>query len=97
MITKSLCAEHKTFAKAGNNRSEYYSPFKRTCDEVSRAVRKNPGINMKSLIENITHHYASASSAKASLSYWVKTGKIKGIKMEHDGRSIKFYPEGTHA
>lgn len=92
-ILGSLCEEQKTYAKAGNNRSEFYSPFKRTCNEVARAVHANPGINMKSLIEKIDHHYASVSSAKTSLRYWTDAGKIQGVRAERDGRIIKFYPE----
>jgi hypothetical protein len=91
-ILSSLCKEQKTYSKAGNNRSEYYSPFKRTCNEVARAVHANPGINLKSLIEKVDHHYASASSARNSLRYWAETGKIRGIRMERDGKFIKFFP-----
>ena len=95
-ILGSLCEEQKTYAKAGNNRGSYYSPFKRTCHEVARTVHANPGISLKSLIEKVDHHYASASSARTSLRYWAEAGKIRGIRMEKEGKFIKFYPESTH-
>lgn len=92
-ILNGLCDEQKTYAKAGNNRGEFYSPFKRTCDNIVRIVKSNPGINLKSLIETVDHHYASVASARSSIRYWADTGKIKGIKMERNGRFINFYPD----
>ena len=55
-------------------------------------MHANPGINLKSLIEKVDHHYASASSVRASLRYWAEVGKIEGIRMGKDLKLIRFYP-----
>ena len=60
--------------------------------DIARTVHANPGINLKSLIEKVDHHYASASSARASLRYWAEAGKIKGIRMGKDWKLARFYP-----
>lgn len=91
-ISQNLYQEQKTYAKAGNDRSEYYSPFRRTCNLIAKTVSENPGINLKTLIEKVDHHYASVSSARSSIRHWAEAGKIRGIRMERDGRFIKFYP-----
>ena len=60
--------------------------------DIARTVHTNPGINLKSLIEKVDHHYASASSARASLRYWAEAGKIEEIRMGKDWKFMRFYP-----
>ena len=55
-------------------------------------MHTNPGINLKSLIEKVDHHYASASFSRASLRYWAEARKTKGIRMGKDWKLARFYP-----
>jgi len=90
-VTKLLTEEQKTWAKAGNADGNFYTPFQGTSRIVQDMVRKNPGINLKKLVETITHHYASDTTARACISKWVQTGVIPNIRYEREGRSIRFY------
>lgn len=92
-ITSCLTEEHKTFAKAGNPDGRRLTPFQITCQRVAKKVKANPGISLKDLIEGLDHHYASSQSARSSISTWVQAGMIEGIKVERDGRFLRFYVE----
>ena len=92
-IKNFLCEEQKHFAKAGSQ-NKHYTPFRQTSLKVIRIVKKHPGIILKDLIDKLEyHHYASDVSAKASISHWIQTGVIKGIRYEKDGRYLRFYPD----
>ncbi|MFH0972067.1 MAG: hypothetical protein V1835_05890 [Candidatus Micrarchaeota archaeon] len=92
-IKSHLCDQQKTFAKAGNAEGKYWTPYQETCQNINAAVRLQPGIILKDLIDTVKHHYASKASATSSISHWAQGGKIKGIRCERDGRFLRFYPE----
>lgn len=87
-----LRPEHQTWAKAGNNRSERYSPFKATCRAVADYVLANPGVSLKELVENIPTHYHTTATARSCLKIWIESGNVKGVQMKREGRLIKLYP-----
>lgn len=87
-----LSDRHKDYAPAGNARSLYYTPFKRTCESVLAAVKKTPGITMKELIASIQTHYASEASARSCLAYWIEAGKVEGVRGEKDKGKWRLYP-----
>jgi len=84
-ITKHLDEKMRTFAKAGNASGKRWTPFMRTCSNITEYVRRNPGCTLKQLLDNIPHHYASRSSARSSLSYWLRMGKVPGVVCSTDG------------
>jgi hypothetical protein len=92
-IRDRLTDAHRTYAEAGNADGRRWSPFKETCDRVRMAVERQPGITMKELLDGITTHYASTASAKSSIAYWARQGKIDGVRCELDGRRLRFFPE----
>lgn len=79
-------------AQAGNADSHFYSRFKQTCTEVQRFVKLRPGCTLKQVIEGIRHHYASTSSARASLAHWMERGKVPGVRLERDGKVATVWP-----
>jgi hypothetical protein len=91
-IRKRLCDKHKTWARAGSH-SGYWTPFQETSRCVLATVRKNPGVSLKELIDDIKHHYSSDATARACISKWVQNGVIQGIETRREGKLLKFYPE----
>lgn len=89
----SLRPEHQTFAPAGNARADYWSPFQQTCRELAIFVAKHPGCSLKDAVAMVDHHYASPASAVSSLRHWLSEGKVKGIRVEREGRRIALYTE----
>lgn len=92
-IREKCRAEHKTFAPAGNSYGARWTPFQATAKEVVSMVKRNPGISMKDLVDNIQTHYYSAKTARSALTKWLITGVIKGVKVEREGRALKLFPE----
>lgn len=92
-LREKLRPEHQTWAKAGNNRSERYSPFKGTCRDVAEFVKQNPGTTLKQLIDSVPTHYQSTSTARSCLKHWIEAGKLDGVRLERDGKFIKLYPQ----
>lgn len=90
-----LREEQKTWAEAGNNQGRRYTPFQGTRQSVQKYVKRNPGCTIKDLIENVSHHYSTPTSAKACILRWIESGVIDGIRMDIDQRPYKLYPEGN--
>lgn len=82
LLKNALCEEQKTYAEAGNSRSHFYSPFKKTRDALIQLVERKPGIRLKVAIGEISHHYASSTTAVSSLRIWINNGLIKGLRLE---------------
>lgn len=91
-LAKVLREEHKTFAPAGNAASRFYSPWQGTCDDVARFVAKHPGATLREMLAQVSTHYASAASARSSLTKWIEAGKVRGVRMERDGKALRLYP-----
>lgn len=91
-IREFLTLEHKTFAIAGNADGKYFTPFQGTCIEVLKLVKEYPGIDLKTLILNIDHHYSSDATARACISRFAHDEVIGGVKVEREGKFLKFYP-----
>jgi len=88
----ALMEEQQYYSEAGNAEGQFFTPFKRTCEEVAFIVERNPGIKLKDLIDKIKHHYSSDTSARTNLAKWAKKGIIEGVRVEMDGRYLRFYP-----
>ncbi len=81
----------KTYAAAGNNNGQHWSPYKQTCMSILEYVRAHPGCCLRDLIQNIKHHYASRSGATQCVSYWAQAGKVPGVECRRDGKYLRFY------
>lgn len=93
LLRESLNDNQKTFADAGNNNRNYWTPFKNTCRTINTVVKEKPGIGLKELISSIEHHYHTEVTARACISKWVQKGVIKGVRCEREGKHLRFYPD----
>lgn len=85
--------EQKTYAKAGS-KNGYFTPFKKTCQNLENYVKDNPGTSLKDAILNIDHHYKNTNSAFFSLQKLLMSGQIQtGFYALFEGKSIKLYPK----
>jgi hypothetical protein len=94
LIKQYLHEEQKTFAAAGNNAGQFWSPFKATCQEVYRYVRLNPGVTIKEVVSNIKTHYRRPYTAQVCLLRWILEGKVAGLSYEQDGTRYLLYTTG---
>lgn len=94
-IAGRLAPEHKTHAQAGAvGGGGRWTPWRATCEEIARFVALHPGATIKSVVDNIKHHYRTPSTARSSIATWVKAGKVPGVKCEPaaDGK-LALWPE----
>lgn len=96
-IRNALSEAHKTFAEAGNSQGRRWSPFRETSRRVQEIVKMYPGCNLKFLVDNVNHHYASNQSFKANVPTLIRSGVIEGIEIREDGRKLTFFPESACA
>lgn len=83
----------KNAAAAGSQAGGYWTPFSETCREVLSRVREKPGITMKELMDGLKHHYSTDASARSCLALNAREGLVKGVRVEREGRMIRFYPK----
>jgi hypothetical protein len=87
-MLSSLAPEQQTAAEAGTNRGGHWTPFRRTCYELSRVVRENPGLTLKEALSRFDHHYANTKSATSNLPEWIDKGKVPGVRLDRsDGKA----------
>lgn len=94
-LRKVLTPEHKTFAAAGNADSLRWTPYQRTCRALAQLVAAKPGICLKDAIADTEHHYVSDNTARACIRHWLDCGKVRGVRLEREGRYLRLYPEAT--
>ena len=90
-IRSVLTEEHKTFAQAGNDKGERWTPFQGLKKKLVEAVAEQPGIKISEFAECTEHHYGTDQAAVRTLRRVIKQGGIKGIEVRHGGRC---YPAG---
>lgn len=82
-LAKELRPEHKTHAKAGAiGGGGRWTPFRGTCEALARIVEREPGITLKAAVDGIKHHYRTASSARGSLTKWIRDGAVPGVMLK---------------
>ena len=73
---------------AGNDRSEYITKFKLTVEKLDRFMEDKENYIWNKLIEKLDHHYSNDKSASGALSKLIKTGHIKGYRIEKIDKKI---------
>ena len=91
-LRAALRDEHRTFAPAGNAAGSYWSPFQATCKALREKATREPGQTMREVIATIQHHYASPASARGALTRWIETGRVPGVEVRRDGKTLRVYP-----
>lgn len=89
----SLREEQKDYVEAGSANGGYWTPFKKTSEDVINFIKENKGCDIKDLVSGIEHHYASNSSARASITKYLQDGVIPGVKVVNDDKKFRFYFE----
>lgn len=90
-----LYEAQKTHSAAGNNTASFYSPFQQTVINIKDYLAKCPsGANIKDIMSNIRHHYASDSTAKHCIMKYINEGIIKGIGIRKGKQNIYYLEEG---
>lgn len=89
LLEKQLVPERKLVGEgvAGGNRGGFFTPFKRTCWELERIVKEQPGITLKEALGQFKHHYSNTRSAMCNLPEWIDKGKVEGVRIDRsDGK-----------
>lgn len=86
------------YAPAGTNQGGYWTPWKQTCAEIRRAVRRAEGGTTRELVASIQHHYGSDTTARSTLLRWAQGQKIEGVRVERgDDGQYRWYLTGKGA
>lgn len=85
-LRQRIKPEHKHAAVAGSKGGGYSTDFTRTLERIKYVARSNPGITLRKAIEEVDHHYASVASARAQIVKLMRSGVIKGLRIERRGR-----------
>lgn len=91
-LKASLNEKQKCGVEAGSKGGGFWTPFKETCDRLVEYLKAHPGASLKDVIENVEHHYHTSSSARSSLSHWIRVGKVPGVKW--NGRRLELVEGG---
>ena len=86
LIRKALHDEQRTFSKAGNAGSKFWSPWQGTCREVRSTVKSR--MTIADLVARIKHHYGTNGTARACLTKWIECGKIPGVRLVREGKAV---------
>lgn len=91
IIPFKLHEEQKTIKNAGTTGGGYWTPFKRTVNNLISLVERKPGIEFKALMKELEHHYSSLASAKSCLKNFIGTKVIPELRTEIvDGKLCVF-------
>lgn len=92
-LASRLVPEHKTHARAGAvGGGGRWTPFRNTCEQVSRIVARSPGATLREIIEETKHHYSCDRVARSSLAKWAQEGAIDGVEARREDGKIRLYP-----
>ncbi len=92
-LITALRPQHKTYCAAGTSAGKRWTPFKETAANVQNYVWKHPGVDAKTLIKAIKHHYRTPVTATIQIVSLSEQGVIAGVRVERQGRTIRFYPQ----
>jgi hypothetical protein len=87
-----LTEEHKTFAKAGQAKGGYWTPYKSTIQACKKFIKDNPGCTMKEMIDYLGRmHYASDKSAIGTLRVNFQTIEKDWVRVDTSERPFRLY------
>lgn len=87
-----LCAEQKSWAKAGTNGGGYWTKYKGTRERLINLVKAEPGKLFTDAIKALEHHYASTASARSCLYRIIDTGGIPELELRYEDGKLHIYP-----
>lgn len=92
-LEAQLHERHKTYCAAGTAAGKRWTPFKETAEAVKAFVWANPGVDAKTLVYKIKHHYRSPVTAVVQIVTLSEQGVIPGVEVRRDGKLIRFFPK----
>ena len=90
-LAEMLHDGYKTHGVAGAPHSDYWTPFRATCDELRKYLATHDGATLKECMGAIQHHYRTPSTARGAIRKWVEMGKVRGVRSELQGRAIHLF------
>lgn len=85
-ILSVLTEQHKTYAKAGSKGGQHLTRFKMTCQELTKIVKRNPGICLEEAVTRFKHHYKNDYNAARSIAKQIKFDNVPTIYGEWNGK-----------
>jgi len=76
---------------AGNDKSEFVTPFKITCKTIQDYMEIHKESQLNDLVSNIKHHYRNDGSAKNALSKLIKMGVLDSLSIVKRGNKLIVY------
>lgn len=102
-LRRSLQEKQKQ-SMAGSVSGGHWTPYKATCEELLKMVRRYPGIALMTAIRGgvfkgetvygLKHHYLSESTAMGSLRTWLDKGLVPGVQLLREGRRLHLVEGG---
>lgn len=81
-VALKLFEEQKTFSEAGNNKSLFFSPFKKTMlNTVEYLLNNDKEKEISILVTQVKHHYSNKSSFRISLTNLINKKIIPYLKI----------------
>lgn len=87
-----LYEEQKTFCEAGGNQGGHWTPFKQTVQSLVNTVKRQPGVEFRTLIKELKHHYSSNAAAASCLRGFIGSKVIPELKIVAVERRLHVYP-----
>lgn len=74
--------EEQKLSVAGNDKNQFMTPFKITCNRIQTYMSDKVHIKLSELVKNINHHYKSNMSASTALSKYLELGVLKNLTIK---------------
>lgn len=80
------------YAEAGAQQGTRFTPWVRTCRNLSDYVSQHPGEFLADAMRAVRHHYGSSSAAMSALTGWLRAGRVRGVELRKEGGRLRLYP-----
>lgn len=87
-----LVEEQKAY-EAGNSSGDYWTPYKRTIENLRVHAIQYPGMSLELAVQQIDHHYRSQRKAFTNMLYALKENKIPGVELQWRSKKAHIYPK----
>jgi hypothetical protein len=88
-LIRSLADEQCTFARAGNARARFWSPWKATVAEIQSWSAAHPTASFADLVRGIRHHYRTTATARSCLRRHIEDGLVPGVRLVREGGRLR--------
>lgn len=90
-LQEALRPEQQDYIAAGSPGGGGYTPWKSTCLQVASYVERHSGCSLKDVMSAIKHHYTTDQAASRSMAYWIKHGRVPGVRCEKIGNKLLLF------